>query len=133
MKFKVNGREYKSYQLTNEELVELLEKNELTEEQRKELNETLFNRFKFYSCKKLGETEDELFARQFSYFVNGKMNLPKEVAKEMAKDHRYLQAEMFKVCKAFIEELAENYAADRYDPRNEWACEMAAKMAKSVA
>ena len=40
----------------------------------------------------------------------------------MANEHRYLQNEMFKVCLAYIKQLAKAYENNSYDLRNEWAC-----------
>lgn len=44
----------------------------------------------------------------------------------MAKAHRYLQQEMFKVCFAYIRQLAKDYHAGRYDDRNDWAVRLSA-------
>ena len=57
---------------------------------------------------------------------------PKDVAEKMAKDHRYLQSEMFKVCLEYIEILAENADKGYYDGRNKWACETAKKMVNNL-
>ena len=123
----IEKRAYQSYQLSNEEIIEFLEgkQGKISDEQRSELNESLLSRFKHHLCKKYDESADDLFARQFGDFVNGKMESPKKVAQKMATNHRYLQGEMFKVCKAYIEVLAENYEKGRYDARNEFACTMA--------
>ena len=83
----------------------------------------ILNRFEYDSCQKPGESADELFGRQFGDFVNGKMRSPKEVAKKMATEHRYLQNEMFKVCLEYIKVLAENCEKGYYDPRNKYAAE----------
>lgn len=83
----------------------------------------ILNRFEYDSCQKPGESADELFGRQFGDFVNGKMHSPKEVAKKMATEHRYLQNEMFKVCLEYIKVLAENCEKGCYDPRNKYAAE----------
>jgi len=83
----------------------------------------ILNRFEYDSCQKPGESKDELFGRQFGDFVNGKMSSPKEVAKKMATEHRYLQNEMFKVCLEYIKVLAENCEKGWYDPRNKYAAE----------
>lgn len=124
MKFIINGIEYKDYELSNEQLIELLEDNNaLSNEQKEYINNVIIQRFKDNMCKRNGESEEELFARQFGKFVNGRMSSPKEVAKNMARDHRYLQNEMFKVCLEYIKILGENYSKGNYDARNEYACE----------
>lgn len=87
------------------------------------LLEKILSRFEYDSCLKSGETKDELFARQFGDFVNGKMSSPKKVAEKMATEHRYLQNEMFKVCLEFIKVLAENCEKGYYDGRNKYAAE----------
>lgn len=120
-KYKVNGQEYESYHLSNEELVDLIENGGLDDEQKKVLEADLLERFKNNNCRKEGETNDELFARQFGNFVNGKMASPAKVAEKMAKEHRYLQMEMYRVCVSYFKVLAENYKKGWYDPRNEWA------------
>lgn len=122
-KFNYHGREVESWNLSNNELVEIMETTTFLEEKKDAIN-CIIERFKHYSCKRNGETNDELFARQFSEFVNGKMNKPEHVAEQMAKDHRYLQQEMFKVCLEYIEQLYKSYQNNFYDPRNEWACKM---------
>ena len=121
MKFKVNGRELESYHLSNEELVDLIENGELNDEQKKVLQTDLLQRFKHHNCRKGDETSDELFAREFGDFVNGKMSSPAKVAQSMAKEHRYLQMEMYRVCVNYFKVLAENYEKRVYDARNEWA------------
>ena len=120
-KYKVNGREFESYQLSNEELVDLIENGGLDEEQKKVLQSDLLNRFKHDNCRREDETNDDLFARQFGNFVNGKKVSTVKVAQKMAKEHRYLQQEMFRVCIEYIKVLAENHKKGWYDPRNEWA------------
>lgn len=120
-KYKVNGQEYESYHLSNEELVDLIENGGLDEEQKKVLEADLLERFKSNNCRKDGETNDELFARQFGNFVNGKMTSAAKVAEKMAKEHRYLQMEMYRVCVNYFKALAESYEKRNYDPRNEWA------------
>ena len=120
-KYKVNGREFESYQLSNEELVDLIENGELDEEQKKVLQTDLLQRFKHNNCRREDETSDDLFARQFGNFVNGKMVSAEKVAQKMAKEHRYLQMEMYRVCVNYFKVLAENYKKGWYDPRNEWA------------
>jgi hypothetical protein len=87
------------------------------------LLEKILSRFESDSCLKPGETKDEHFGGQFGDFVNGQMSSPKEVAKKMGREHRYLQNEMFKVCLEYIKVLAENCERGFYDPRNKYAAE----------
>lgn len=68
---------------------------------------------------------DTAFAREFERFVNGRMYSAEATGKEMAQSHRYLQQEMFKVCLAFIGQLAKNYQQGYFDERNEWASHLA--------
>ena len=65
------------------------------------------------------------FAREFERFVNGRMYSAESTGKEITKAHRYLQQEMFKVCLAFIGQLAKNYQQSYFDERNEWASRLA--------
>ena len=67
-----------------------------------------------------------------SEFVNGASHDYKTVADELAKDHRYLQGEEFKLALEFILALAHNHAKGWYDPRNEFACKMATAMVKGL-
>lgn len=128
MKYEVNGRELESYQLSNGEMVTLLKGETLAEEQRKELTKSLIARFERENCPRAGEDNHDVFARQFSDFVNGKCHNKKKTAELMARDHRYLQSEMFKVFMEYAKILAENYENGRYDGRNEWACTAAKYM-----
>ena len=128
MKYEINGREYESYQLSNKEMTDLLKGDTLTEEQRAELNKCIIARFERDNCPRFGEDEHNVFARQFSDFVNGKCHNKKKTAELMARDHRYLQNEMFKVFMEYAKILAENYEKGYYDPRNEWACTAAKHM-----
>ena len=76
---------------------------------------------------KLNESELE-FVKSFSSFVNGRLSSPKQVGDELARDHRYLVQEKFKVVLAFMETLALNWHLGYYDTRNEWSCKLAAEM-----
>lgn len=69
--------------------------------------------------------KDTAFAREFEKFVNGRMHSAEATGREMANAHRYLQQEMFKVCLAFVGQLARNYRNGCYDERNEWASRLA--------
>ena len=125
MKFTINGREYEDYQLSNEQIVSLIDGDTLMGSEKAFLMEKAYQRFKHECCAKNGETNDDVFARQFSNYVNRCPNDFKKAAKIMGKDHRYLQSEMFKMCIEYFKVLAEHYNNDCYDPRNEWACSTA--------
>ena len=128
-KFNINGRELYSYQISNNDLVKAIkDDNNACSERRNALMEVMLNRFEYNLCPKGGETEDDVFARFFSNFVNGKIRSHKRVAEKMGNDHRYLQNEMFKVCLEYIKLLAANYNKGYYDPRNSYACKMSDKM-----
>ena len=123
MKFNINNREVESYQLSNNELLELYASASTTEEEKEALNSIIVDRFKSDLCQEPGETEDDVFARFFGNFVNGRLRSSKKVAERMCTEHRYLQQEMFKVCLEYIKKLAENYNNGYFDGRNEWSCE----------
>ena len=123
--FLINGRTKEVYELTNEELISLVNEENLSNEDRELLKNKIIERFKYACCKRSGETNDNVFARQFSDFVNGRMRSHKETAKLMANDHRYLQQEMFKVFLAYAQILSNNYKNGLYDGRNEYSCRCA--------
>lgn len=139
-KFSINGREVEWYHLTDNEVVDLLEKEDTSSEDKEFLNKQLIDRFKRECCAKPGETVNDVFVRQFSEHVNGRMQSEKvynretgkddwiggaqACARKMAREHRYLQQEMFKVCLEYIKVLAENYEKGIYDGRNEWSCKV---------
>jgi hypothetical protein len=126
MKFTLNGREYEDYQLSNEQIVELIEgDHDVTDMGHEFLMKKVYERFKYELCPKSGEDNDDVFARFFGNFVNGKCHDKKKVADLMCREHRYLQNEMFKVCMEYIKKLAENASKGYYDPRNQYACNTA--------
>lgn len=125
MKFTIDNREYEAYELSNEQIVKLLEKEPNGSEKRNALTEIMIGRFKYDLCAKSGETRDDVFARFFSNYVNRCPNDFKKAAKAMGREHRYLQSEMFKMCIEYIKVLAEHYDNGCYDPRNQWACKTA--------
>jgi hypothetical protein len=125
MKFTINGREYEDYQLSNEQIVKLIEGDTLMGSEKSYLMEKAYERFKYDLCPKGGETNDDVFARFFGNYVNRCPNDFKKAAKTMGREHRYLQSEMFKMCIEYIKVLAEHYNNGCYDPRNEWACSTA--------
>lgn len=120
-KFNIDGREYCDYQLSNEQIVQLIE-GMTSMSEKAFLKEKAYARFKYDLCKHNGEENENVFVRFFSNFVNGKCGSKKRVAELMACEHRYLQNEMFKVCLEYIKKLAENCEKGYYDPRNEYAC-----------
>jgi hypothetical protein len=132
-KFTIEGREYSIYELSNEQIVRLVDDNEipnenLTANERALLVEEIIRRFETTLCKRSGETSDDVFVRFFSSFVNGRLNSKKHVAEMMCREHRYLQNEMFKVCFEFIKMLAENCENGRFDPRNQYAAQTSKKI-----
>jgi hypothetical protein len=127
-KFKIDGREYEAYELTNAELIRLLEDENTSTGDLLELTSVLKERFKYNMCPKADENNDDVFARFFSNFVNGKCNDKKKVAELMCKDHRYLQNEMFHICLEYIKQLAANYEEGWYDARNRYAAETSKKI-----
>ena len=67
-----------------------------------------------------------------SEFVNGVSSDYTSVADELARDHRYLLGEEFKLALEIILALAHNHAKGWCDPRNEFACKMATAMVKGL-
>lgn len=133
MKFTINGREYKDYELSNEQIADLVDGGCLMESEKSFLMEKVYERFKYECCARKGEGRDELFARNFSAYVNHCPNDFKKAARQMCIEHRYLQSQMFKVVLAYIKELSNNYEKGYYDGRNEWACEKANEIALNLA
>lgn len=134
MTFNVKGRKKKEWELSDTELVGLLEGNygKITDEEREALIKTLIMRYRDREVPREGEDNDNLFARQFSRYVNGMARNYQKTASIMAKDHRYLQNEMFKLFTAYVRELAVAHGKKFYDPRNEYACEASAKIVKAL-
>lgn len=127
-KFEIDGREYEDYQLSNEQIVRLLESEDITDTGYEHLMKKVLERFKYDACKRGGEENEDLFARQFGDFVNGKCHDMKRVASNLCKEHRYLQNEMFKVCMEYIKKLAKNCEEGWFDGRNKYACETSKKI-----
>ena len=123
--FVIDGREYKTYELSNEQMVHLANSKELSDADRAFIKDKIVERFKYDLCPKGGEDNNDVFARFFSNYVNRCPNNFKKAAKAMGREHRYLQSEMFKMCIEYIKVLAEHYNNGCYDPRNEWACSTA--------
>lgn len=132
MKFKINNREVESYQLSNNEVLELFTNPSTTDEEKEALNSIIIDRFTSDLCKNPGETEDDVFARFFGNFVNGRLCSRQKVAERMCTEHRYLQQEMFKVCLEYIKNLAENYGKGYYDERNKWSCETSSLIVEAM-
>ena len=124
-KFNIDGREYETYQLSNRQMLDLIKNNEMSDDVWLFLISKLLDRFEYNLCPKNGETNDEVFVRFFSNFVNGSMCSKKNVVEKMSLEHRYLQSQMFMVCMAYIAKLAENCERGYYDGRNEYACHTA--------
>lgn len=126
--FKVNGRELETYQLNNSQLVDLIKKGGLSEEDRLYLLEKMTDRFENSLCPRSGEGNDEVFARFFSDYVNNCGHDTRKAVAKMATDHRTLQNNMFYLCMEYIKVLAENCEKGWYDPRNQYACETSKKI-----
>lgn len=127
MKFTIDGREYEDYQLSNEQIVRLIEGDNKVTDIGEEmfLKNKVYERFKNECCARKGESRDELFARNFSDYVNRCPNDFRKAASAMGRDHRYLQSEMFKLCIEYFKVLDKAYLDSRYDARNEWAVKTA--------
>jgi len=128
MKFIIDNRKVEDYNLSNNEMIDLLNSQSTTDEEKEQLKNLIVSRFQYNLCGYAGETEDDVFARFFANFVNGRMHSKRKVAEKMANDHRYLQSEMFKVCLEYIKVLAEHNEKGRYDGRNELACKTSGKI-----
>ena len=127
-KFTINGREFESYELSNSSLIHLINSDSASEEDKEFLKNKVIERFAYDLCPRCGEDNDDVFARFFGNFVNGKLISRKKVAERMCSKHRYLQNEMFKVCLEYIKKLAENCENGWYDPRNQYAAETSKKI-----
>lgn len=145
-KFRVDGRDLSTYQLSNEEVVNILKGNGIVPEEREHLMNEALRRFERDCCPKAGENENDVFFRHFSNWANGGMRSEQffdgerpewlsgqqAVARKMSRDHRYLQSEMFKLCLEYVKCLAKAYDNGCYDPRNEWACTAAHHMLNGI-
>ena len=132
MKFYIDGREYEDYQLSNEQIVRLLNSEDITDMGYNFLVEKVLERFKNECCPQYGETNDNVFVRSFSRFVNGRCGNKEKVAELMCNEHRYLQTQMFYVCLAYIRKLAENMKKGNFDLRNQYACQTAKQMIEAL-
>jgi hypothetical protein len=127
-KFNIDGREYESYQLSNGQLVKLIKSDDISDDDRKYLMSKLLSEFEYNLCPRIDETDDDVFARFFSNYVNNCGHDGRKAAAKMATDHRTLQNNMFKVCMEYIKVLAENAEKGWYDPRNEYAVKTSKKI-----
>lgn len=136
-KFTIDGREYADYELSNEQIARLIDgrflemdDTHINFDEREFLMKKVYERFKNDLCPRKieGEDDDDVFARFFGNFVNGKLISKKKVAEKMCREHRYLQNEMFKVCLEYIKKLADNCENGCYDPRNKYAVETSKKI-----
>lgn len=125
MKFIIDGIEWQDYQLSNEQIKRLIDEGNISDDEKNFLLGKVYDRFTSTMCARDGETKDELFARLFGDFVNGKIRDKRRVAELMANDHRYLQQEMFKVFIEYVKVLSKKYEDGYYDGRNEWSAETA--------
>lgn len=123
--FVINGREVKDYQLRNTDILSLLEKNDISAEDREYLTQRVLDIFKYDLCPRKDEdNEDQVFVRFFSDFVNGKMWSKEKTAEGLARQHRYLQQQMFYLFLEYAKVLAENADKGYYDARNEYSCKV---------
>jgi len=127
-KFTINGREVEDYYLSNSDLIYLINSDKTSEEDKEYLKNKVIERFTYDLCPRCGEDNDDVFARFFGNFVNGKCHSMKKVAERMCREHRYLQNEMFHVCLEYIKKLAENCENGWFDPRNKYAAETSKKI-----
>ena len=122
MKIRIKDKFFETYQLSNKEVLDFY--NECDDEETKNvLLDSILSRYEYQLCPKNDENTDDVFARFFSDFVNGRMISKKYVAEKMSHDHRYLQNEMFKVLLEYIKILADNCERGYYDGRNKYAAE----------
>lgn len=128
MKFTIDGREYKAWELSNEQIVKLLDNGSWDDTEFTFLMKQVYERFKSNLCPCSGEDTDDVFARFFGRYVNGKCHDKKKVAEIMCREHRYLQNEMFLLFMKFVIKLAENCENGYYDPRNKYAAETSKKI-----
>jgi hypothetical protein len=126
--FSINGRNMETYQMNNRQLVDLIKNGDITEEDKSFLLDKVLDRFEYETCPRKNETNDDVFARFFSDYVNNCSHNECRAAERMASDHRTLQSEMFQLCMAYIKNLAENAKEGRFDTRNEYACKTSQKM-----
>ena len=71
------------------------------------------------------EEPEEYSARVISDAVNNLMLDEKKLGELLARDHRTLVANKFRVLMSFVRALGSDYKEGNYDARNEAACRMA--------
>ena len=76
--------------------------------------------------------ENKEIAKVIEDAINNTSCHPAEVALNLARMHRYLQNEFFKICCFYIIALATNRDESRFDARNEYACKKAAEICEKV-
>lgn len=74
------------------------------------------------------ENKEQSDWRKISDIVNNTLFDPLRVGCKMAKGHRYLQQQLFKMCVHFLACLSKHYKEGIYDGRNEMACKYANAM-----
>ena len=122
----IDGR--KSYQLSDGEILKAY--HEAPEEMKQRMADLVANRLDHY-VPRSGESKDECIGRVLEDFVNGRITSVKSVAERMGRSHRYLQQELFYLCTAYINELAQHCEEGRYDARNEYSCKKAKQIIDS--
>ena len=128
MEVEINGKAVSLYKLSEEELVRHAESSNMSDKAKLALLKEIKERFKSACCKQEGETSDDVFARTLSRFVNGRCVSKERTASLMAKDHRYLQQQVFLLFMEYVRILADNYRKGWFDARNEWSCRTSASI-----
>lgn len=77
-----------------------------------------------YNDKK-EESREKKLQNQVSEGINCLSFSPSEFCKEMARDHRALQADFTHLCIEWIRTAAKQYEDKNYDGRNEYECKLA--------
>lgn len=132
MKFTIDGREYESYQLSNNQITYLLSNSNISKEEKDFLMDKVLERFKSCLCQIEGETDDDVFARFFSDYVNKCPNDFNKATDKMARDHRYLQNEMFIFFMSYVQKLSKAFENGNYDDRNRYACKTSNMIIKAL-
>lgn len=123
----IDGRQ--SYQLSDATILKAYEEEKDTLIKAM-LAELVAARLKHFTPRS-DETKDEAVGRVLEDYVNGHISSKEKVADRMARSHRYLQQELFYLCTAYINELAQHCEEGRYDARNEYSCKKAKQIIDS--
>lgn len=123
--FNVNGRMVESFYLSDNDLIDILNNPESNDDDKRFVTEKIVERFISKCCKRIGDSNEDLFARTLSDFMNGKIHDTNKAAFLMTKDHRYLVNETFKLFLRFVHFLSQDYENGNFDGRNKYACETA--------